>query len=226
MPANSTFKILIVDDEVLIAEYLKDVLNELGYRNLALAHNKRQAMIQLEEFQPELVLLDIRMKDELEGIQIAERINQEYKVPFIYITAQSDKEIITKALGTKPAGYITKPFKQPDIYAAVRLVEENAEKNSEKFLAFKDGYSMVRVSVDEILYAKSNDNYIDLFTTSKKYTLRYTLDWLVEHTPDGMFHRTHRSAVVNITKITRATSKSVFIGETEIPVARGNQIRF
>lgn len=225
MPINSPFKILIVDDEVLIAEFLKDVLNELGYQNLVLAHNKRQAMIQLEEFHPELVLLDIRMKEELEGIQIAERINQEYKIPFIYITAQSDKEIIRKALGTKPAGYITKPFKQPDIYAAIRLVEENAEKNSEKFLSFKDGYSMVKLSIDEILYAKSNDNYIDLFTTSKKYTLRYTLDWLVEHTPDGMFHRTHRSAVVNITKITRATSKSVFIGEVEIPVSRGNQIR-
>lgn len=225
MPINSPFKILIVDDEVLIAEFLKDVLNELGYQNLVLAHNKRQAMIQLEEFHPELVLLDIRMKEELEGIQIAERINQEYKIPFIYITAQSDKEIIRKALGTKPAGYITKPFKQPDIYAAIRLAEENAEKNSEKFLSFKDGYSMVKLSIDEILYAKSNDNYIDLFTTSKKYTLRYTLDWLVEHTPDGMFHRTHRSAVVNITKITRATSKSVFIGEVEIPVSRGNQIR-
>lgn len=225
MPINNPFKILIVDDEVLIAEFLKDVLNELGYQNLVLAHNKRQAMIQLEEFHPELVLLDIRMKEELEGIQIAERINQEYKIPFIYITAQSDKEIIRKALGTKPAGYITKPFKQPDIYAAIRLVEENAEKNSEKFLSFKDGYSIVKLSVDEILYAKSNDNYIDLFTTSKKYTLRYTLDWLVEHTPNGMFHRTHRSAVVNITKITKATSKSVFIGEVEIPVSRGNQIR-
>jgi DNA-binding LytR/AlgR family response regulator len=55
--------------------------------------------------------------------------------------------------------------------------------------------------------------------------LRYTLDWLVEQTPNGMFHRTHRSAVVNITKITKATSKSVFIGEVEIPVSRGNQIR-
>ncbi len=225
MPINSPFKILIVEDEVLIAEYLKDVLNGLGYQNLALAHNKRQAMIQLEEFHPELVLLDIRMKEELEGIQIAERINQEYKIPFIYITAQSDKEIISRALGTKPAGYITKPFKQPDVFAAIRLVEENAERHSEKYLSFKDGYSVVKLSADEILYAKSNDNYIDLYTTSKKYTLRYTLDWLVEHTPSGMFHRTHRSAVVNITKITKATSKSVFIGEVEIPVSRGNQIK-
>ncbi len=225
MPINNPFKILIVDDEVLIAEFLKDVLNELGYKNLVLAHNKRQTMILLEEFHPEVVLLDIRMKEELEGIQIAERINQEYKIPFIYITAQSDKEIIGKALGTKPAGYITKPFKQADIYAAIRLVEENAEKNSEKFFSFKDGYSIVKLSVDEILYAKSNDNYIDLFTTSKKYTLRYTLDWLMENTPNGMFHRAHRSAVVNITKITKATSKSVFIGDVEIPVSRGNQVR-
>ncbi len=222
---KNLFKILIVDDEVLIAEFLKDVLTGLGYAQLMLAHNRRQAIIQLEEFKPDLVLLDIRMKEELEGIQIAERINQEFKIPFIYITAQSDKEIIGKALSTKPAGYITKPFKQADVFAAIRLVEENAESSSEKFLVFKDGYDTIKLSVDDVLYAKSNDNYIDVYTTTKKYTLRYTLDWLCENTPDGMFHRTHRSAVVNITKITRATSKSVFIGEVEIPVSRGNQVK-
>ncbi|TND07952.1 MAG: response regulator of the LytR/AlgR family [Bacteroidetes bacterium] len=222
---NNPFKILIADDEVLIAEFLKDVLAELGYVNLVLAHNRRQVMIQLEESRPDLVLLDIRMKDDLEGIQIAERINADFKIPFIYITAQSDKEIIQKALGTKPAGYITKPFKEADVFAAVKLVEENAEINNEKFLVFKDGYTTVKISVDDVLYAKSNDNYIDLYTTTKKYTLRYTLEWLCEHAPVGMFHRTHRSAVVNITKITRATSKSVFIGDVEIPVSRGNQVK-
>ncbi|HTF02820.1 MAG TPA: response regulator [Bacteroidia bacterium] len=222
---SSPFKILIVDDEVLIAEFLKDVLTELGYDQLVLAHNKRQAIIQLEEYKPDLVLLDIRMREELEGIYIAERINQDFKVPFIYITAQSDKEIIRKALVTKPAGYITKPFKKPDIYAAVRLVEENTESNNEKFIVFKDGYDTVKLSVDDVLYAKSNDNYIDVYTVAKKYTLRYTLEWLCEHTPNGMFHRTHRSAVVNVTKITRATSKSVFVGDAEIPVSRGNQVK-
>ncbi len=223
---NSDFKILVVDDEVLIAEFLKDELIALGYKNLALAHNRKQAFAVMEEFKPHLVLLDIRMKNEREGIEIAEEINKTFKIPFIYITAHSDKEIVQHALRTKPAGYITKPFKQIDVYAAIHLVETNLDKLNEKFLVFKDGYADVKVSVDDILYAQSDDNYIHIYTTTKKHTVRNTLEWFKENTPEELFHRTHRSYIVNITKITKNTSKSVFISKIEIPVSRGNQVKF
>ena len=226
MQIKSEFKILIVDDEVLIAEFLKDELVAVGYQNIALAHNRKQAFEMMSEYRPQLVLLDIRIKNEREGIEIAEEINKTFKIPFIYITAHSDKEIVEHALSTKPAGYITKPFKQIDVYAAVHLVETNLEKVKENFLVFKDGYADIKLSVDDILYAQSDDNYIHIHTTTKKYTLRNTLEWFKEITPEGLFHRTHRSNIVNITKITKSTSKSVFIGEIEIPVSRGNQVKF
>ena len=223
---KSDFKILIVDDEVLIAEFLKDELISLGYNNIALAHNRKQAFAKMEEFIPQVVLLDIRMKNEREGIEIAEEINRNAKIPFIYITAHSDKEIVQHALSTKPAGYITKPFKQIDVYAAVNLVEANLEKLMDKFLIFKDGYSDVKIFIDDILYAQSDDNYIHIYTTTKKHTVRGTLEWFKESIPDALFHRTHRSYIVNITKITKSTSKSVFINDIEIPVSRGNQVKF
>lgn len=222
---QSDFKILIVDDEVLIAEFLKDELISLGYNHIDLAHNRKQALDAIERFKPQLVLLDIRMKNEREGIEIAEEINKLFKIPFIFITAHSDKEIVQQALSTKPAGYITKPFKQIDVYAAVHLVESGSEKNHEKFLVFKDGYADVKISIDDILYAQSNDNYINIYTTQKRYTVRNTLEWFKENTPEELFHRTHRSYIVNITKINKSTSKSVFINDIEIPVSRGNQIK-
>ncbi len=221
---KNKFKILVVDDEVLIAEFLKHTLITLGYIQPQLAHNFRQAVIQLEEFQPDLVLLDIRMKTELEGIEIATLINSKYKIPFIFITAHSDKEIIQKALHTNPAGYITKPFKQMDVFAAVQLVENNYEKEQEFYLIFKDGYDTIKLSADEILYAQSNDNYISIFTNQRKYVIRNTLEWFGNNTPNHLFHRTHRSAIVNVTKISKTTSKSVFIGNIEIPVSRGNRV--
>ena len=223
---KNNFKILIVDDEVLIAEFLKDELISLGYEQIELAHNKKQALNAMEKFKPQLVLLDIRMKSEREGIEIAEEINKTFEMPFIYITAHSDKEIVQQALSTKPAGYITKPFKQIDVYAAVHLVEKGSEKVAERFLVFKDGYADVRVSIDNILYTQSDDNYIHIYTTTKKHTVRNTLEWFKENTPEELFHRSHRSYIVNITKITKSTSKSVFINEIEIPVSRGNQIKF
>jgi len=220
---KSDFRILIVDDEVLIAEFLMDELLALGYHNIALAHNKKQAFLKIEEFHPQLVLLDIRMKTEREGIEIAEEINKTHNIPFIFITAHSDKEIVKQALGCTPAGYITKPFKQIDVYAAVHLVEVNFEKTQEQYLVFKDGYTNVKLLVDDILYIQSDGNYIHINTTIKKYTLRNTLEWFKEQVPQQLFHQTHRSFIVNITKITKATVKSVFIGELEIPVSRGNQ---
>jgi two-component system response regulator LytT len=223
---NNAFKILIVDDEVLIAEFLKDELLALGYNNIVLAHNRQQALVKIEDHKPSLVLLDIRMKNEREGIEIAEEINKNFKIPFIYITAHSDKEIVQLALSTKPSGYITKPFKQMDVYAAVHLIETNLESINEKYLVFKDGYADVKISVDDILYAQSDDNYIHIYAVNKKFTVRNTMEWFKENTPEELFHRTHRSYIVNVTKITRSTSKSVFINEIEIPVSRGNQVKF
>jgi two-component system response regulator LytT len=217
------FKILIVDDEVLMAEFLKDLLIGLNYSQLELAHNKRRAIERIEDFKPNLILLDIRMNDEIEGIELAEIINEQYKMPFIYITAHSDKETIQRALNTKPLGYITKPFKQADVYATIKIAEESFKSKQEEFLVFKDGYIHTKLPINDILFVEASDNYIDIHSNNKKYTLRNTLEWFKENTPDYLFHRTHRSYIVNITKITKSSRKSVFINNIEIPVSRGNQ---
>ena len=113
-----------------------------------------------------------------------------------------------------------------DVYAAVHLIETNLESINEKYLVFKDGYADVKISVDDILYAQSDDNYIHIYAVNKKFTVRNTMEWFKENTPEELFHRTHRSYIVNVTKITRSTSKSVYINEIEIPVSRGNQVKF
>lgn len=222
---QSDFKIVIVDDEVLIAEFLKDELTALGYTNIRLAHHKSQALKVITDFNPDLILLDIRMKSEREGIEIAEEINQSFQIPFVFITAHSDKEIIQQALSTKPLSYLTKPFKQMDVYAVVHLAETQQEKHQEQFLVFKDGYLTVKISCETILYAQSDDNYIHIITTEKKYTIRNSLEWFKENTPVELFHQTHRSFVINITKITKTSSKSVFVNDVEIPVSRGRNIQ-
>ena len=106
------FKILIVDDEVLIAEYLKDVLYSLDFTAVQLAHDCAEAFLMIARKKPDLILLDIRMNRELEGIEIAKILNDEHQIPFIFITAHSDKEIISKALEMSPLGYLIKPFKK------------------------------------------------------------------------------------------------------------------
>jgi len=219
--------ILIVDDEVLIAEFLKDILQSFSFQHIRLAHSSVQATTEIEKLKPSLILLDIRMTTKIEGIVLAEKINELYQVPFIFITAHSDTEILHKALSTKPKGYITKPIKKADVYAAVQLALSNTESvNAQATLAFKDGHSIFNIPTSIILYAKSEGNYLDVVTDKKVYTIRYSLQWLIENLPVNEFKKVHRSYVVNSKKVTQVTSKSVFINNIEIPLSRNVELDF
>lgn len=218
---------LIVEDEVLIAEFLKDILISFGFQNIRLAHNALQAFLEMEKNKPDLILLDIRMKTKLEGIAIAEKINESYQIPFIFITAHSDAVIIKKALATNPKGYITKPFKKMDVYAAIQLALNSRENTiPTTMLVFKDNHSQVSIPLTTILYAKSEGNYLNLVTESKTYSIRYPMNWLLENLPTTDFRKVHRSFVVNIKKVTQTSSKQLFIGTIKIPISRNSEFEF
>ena len=223
---NSNLKIVIVEDEVLIAEFMKDILLSFNFTEVKLAHNKKQARSLLTDFFPDTVLLDIRMKGELDGIELANEINEKYKIPFVFISAHSDREIIEKAINTKPITYITKPIKEADVFAAIQLVKQKLKDDAAYFLLIKNGYENIKLFFDEVLFVKSDDNYIHIFTSDSKYTIRNTLEWFKEKAPTNFFHRTHRSYLVNRNKITKTKPKCVFLGDIEIPVSRGNQLNF
>jgi two-component system, LytTR family, response regulator LytT len=216
-------KILAVEDEVLIAEYLKEMLTSLLFTNVKLAHNGLDALSEIEKFKPELILLDIRMQEELEGISLAKKINEQYQLPFIFITAHSNTEIVEKALNTNPYGYITKPFKKIDVYAAINLALKKVNENKNRVLIFKDGHFTIKLPYDDILFAESEGNYIHLHCINKKYTLRHSMDWFMANTPSKEFLKIHRSYAVNLKKIEKNSTRYVFINGNEIPVSRNLQ---
>lgn len=213
-------KILIIEDEAIIAEHLKILLKSLGFHYFETAHNKEDGLLKLNSFNPDLVLLDIRMKNELDGLEIAHSINENNKVPFIFITAHSDAKIIDKAIETKPAAYITKPFKNPDVFAAINIAIKNITNIPNPTFSFKDGYDEVFIDVNTILFVKSDKNYIDIICESSKYSLRNSLEWFSQSIESDKFMRIHRSYVVNISKISKLTSNFVEISQNQIPVSR------
>jgi DNA-binding LytR/AlgR family response regulator len=211
--------ILIVEDEVLIAEFLKDTLISVGFQQIKLAHSKTEALEAIKAFEPGLVLLDIRMENDLDGISVAETISATNNIPFIFITAHSDKEILQKALATKPAAYLTKPFKKVDVFAAVSLAIQEQEYKTRKFI-FKDGFTTIALACQDILYIESEGNYIYVVTNNRKYTIRHSLEWCLQHLPESQFKRIHRSFIVNTDKIEKSNAKSVFIPGRELPKSR------
>ncbi len=213
-------KILIVDDEVLIAEDLKDSILSFGITKIELAHDKEGAVEALHSFDPDVVLLDIRMENETDGIEIGEYISKHFNKPFIYITAHSDVEMIKQLVKTKPSAYITKPVKNSDLFVSISLAVELLNNAASDNLKIKDGHSTLLVAVNSILYIASEGNYVNIFCEHKRHVSRQSLDSIVSELDGAQFFRIHRSYLVNVSKVTRYSRKEVIIGDVTLPVSR------
>lgn len=204
-------KIGVVEDELVIARTILSTLEELGYSHCGPAINYTEALEMLETDKPDLVLLDIQLAGRKDGFDVAEQLNETYKLPFIFLTANSDIETIDRAKRVKPHAYIVKPFTKEELYAAIEIAfhnftgtqsggkpEKPAAFTTKNFLFVKDGYVFRKVFFDELLYLESEANYVLLHLTSrKKIMVRSTINDFTDQLEPGRFTRIHRRFAVN-----------------------------
>ena len=128
----SNFKILVVEDEVLIAIDIQETLQDLGYDVCQVCYHSEDAIKALQRHQPDLVLLDISIPGNEDGIALAHKINEHYEIPFIYLTSHADLATIERAKHTKPYGYIVKPFKDKDLISSIEIALYNYSEDLKK----------------------------------------------------------------------------------------------
>lgn len=114
-------KVLIVEDEALIAEDIAANLRNINFEVVGIAYSSEKALDMLSRRHPDAVLLDINIRGSMDGIQLAEIINDKYKLPFVYLTSYSDKATIERAKVTMPYGYIVKPFDERDLLTSLEM---------------------------------------------------------------------------------------------------------
>ncbi len=114
-------KIVIVENEGIISLSLKRRLENLGYTVPAVAATGREAIEKAEQHHPDLMLVDIMLNDEMDGIEAMNRIQSRWEIPVVYLTAYADEEILERAKGTKPFGYIVKPFQERELAATIKM---------------------------------------------------------------------------------------------------------
>jgi PAS domain S-box-containing protein len=114
-------RILVVEDESIVAKDIQKSLEKLGYEVPATASSAAAAYEKLEQVQPDLVFLDIKLKGEEDGIHIAEHIKEKYNIPVIFLTSYVDQETLDRAKVTEPYGYIVKPFNESDLKTTVEM---------------------------------------------------------------------------------------------------------
>lgn len=208
-------KILIVEDQVLTANHIKNILNDNNWHQIEIAYKINQAIELLETFVPDIILLDINVEGNNTGIEWAKKYVKKAKI--IFITGQTELETLQLALSTNPISYLTKPVKKIDLVAAITLFSINIKPT---YIVVKDGYDEVKINVDDILFIKSDANYIDIQLENRKFTIRKSLDSFLKEVQSDKFIKVHRSYIINQVKITKKTSAFLYIEDFEIPLSR------
>jgi PAS domain S-box-containing protein len=133
-------RILVVEDETITAEDIKESLQDIGYIVLAVVSSGEEAIIKVEEDNPDLVLMDIMLSGKIDGIETAKQILLRFNIPVVYLTAYSDKMILERAKITEPFGYILKPFNDRELHTNIEIAfykhkMERELKKNEQWLA-------------------------------------------------------------------------------------------
>lgn len=227
----STRKVLIVEDEPSIAESLQEILEILDHKVVGIAPSYSSAIELLDQSEVDVVLLDIQLKGEKTGLDVAQTINEKFKLPYIFTTAFADKETIKKASNLGPYGYLVKPYGLKDINPAIEIAMSNHQnvssmKNdqanfmSDNHLYIKVNSKLVRLNDDDVLYVEAKGDYAIFKTENKGYVVYSTIKNVAQKMNPKKFLKVHRSFVVNLDKITDIEDSSILIAEKIIPVSR------
>jgi len=235
---DTLVKILIVEDEMIIAAKISMQLTNLGYEVTGILPRGEEAILHLEENKPDIILLDINLKGKLDGIETAAQLQRQNDIPIIYLTANSDEATFNRAKSTKPYAFISKPFKQLDLQRAIELTisrmaenenglqpENNVNKEQPFILSdrifVRHREKMIKIIVADILYIEADRNYCRIFTKNKEYLLSITLKTIEEKLPGRIFLRTHRSYMINLAHIDEVADGHVIIDQKAIPLSAG-----
>jgi len=227
--------ILIVEDEMIIAANIALQLTELGYQIAGIIPRGEDVLTHLKQSTPDLILLDINLKSDLDGIDIAKLLQKDYSIPIIYLTANSDEVNFNRAKSTHPYAFIAKPFTKTELYraielASIRLQEEQIPKkipesnatissvlNDCVFVRSHD--KIVKVTIADILYIEAERNYCQIHCKEKKHLLVATLKDLEEKLLFNNLMRIHRSFIVNLSHIDEIAASHVVIAKKAIPLS-------
>lgn len=224
-------QVLIVEDEFIIADYIQGCLVNLGYEVVGVSTSYDEAIAALQNHQPDIAIIDISIKGDKNGIDIANHISEYLNIPFVFASSHGDKGTIDKAKQTKPAAYLIKPFTEEDLYASIEtaLVNFGNQKTKpepeEEIILINDGFfirhknKFIKILLRELMYVEANDNYVNLFTADTHFTLKTTLLKLQEVLPH-YFLRIQKSYIVNLQHLKSFDAEEVVVNNKTLPIGK------
>lgn len=227
--------ILVVEDEMILAEDIAMRLTDMGYEVAAFVPTVREALAVLQTAKIDLVMIDIVLEGNQDGIELARVINQTYQIPFIFLTSQADNYFVERAKSVNPAAYMLKPFNDRAIRIAIEMALANYESRTQEkpqneeqdtdALCIKDSLFLKqdslfkRVHVNDILWIAAESNYTLIHTKLGKFMYAVLLHKIEQKLP-AQFLRVHRSYIVNMYNVTGYIKNILYIDKKDIPVSK------
>lgn len=226
--------ILVVEDNMIIGAKISMLLESLGYEVAGLIPRAEDALVFIEENTPDILLLDVTLKGEMDGVQLAQAIQKNKNIPIIYLTSNTDEATFERAKTTRPYAFISKPYKKLDLQRAIELTVSLMEKEhptaskktattDESPFALEDRIfvrhkeRMVKIFIKDVFYIEAERNYSRIFTKEKEYLLATTLKVIEGKLPAAHFLRVHRSYIINLAQIDEVGERVIIIGKKSIP---------
>lgn len=234
-------KILIVEDNVIIADDMQSMLEDIGYEVVDNVIVYEHAIEALKANQVDLVLIDIILASDKTGIDLGKHIRKNYNIPFVFVTSNSDRATVESAKTVKPDGYLVKPFEQQDLYTSIEIALSNfnysknngqvdqdqaADESFTSNSVLKDSifvkkqHLYYRIQFKDIQFIKADNVYLEVNTVDKKFLVRSPLKDYLEKLPKNKFYRAHKSYIVNVDHIDAINSRDVMINNKLIPISK------
>lgn len=230
-------RILIVEDEFIIAEDLKLQLEKLGYSVIGVANSYDKALLLLRKDEPDLMLVDIKLKGEKDGISLAAKVKEAYNFPLIFLTSHADRKTVERAKKVHPDAYLIKPFEREDLFTSIEIAFANyvqkmaGEKESKNLdtessavlddsIFVKKDHLLIKIRFADLEWIKAERNYLELHCRGSKHLIRSTLHDFLDKLPQNQFFQIHRSYAINLKHITAIKYSTVLLNQQEIPLGR------
>lgn len=232
--------VLIVEDEVMIAEDIGMRLTDMGYHVAAKIDNVDDAIQWLENNPVDILLVDISLYGDKTGIDLAVVVNERFQLPFVFLTSLANESIVEKARAVNPAAYLLKPFNDRQVKVSIDMAlfnfygDEKKQQADPRYvqeeptrdfllqmpgcLFLRDGSGYRKVNFKDILWLEADSNYTVIFTSTDKFVYSSVLKSFEKKLPETDFMRVHRTYIVNLSNITGFEGNMLLIGDKQIPV--------
>jgi two-component system, response regulator PdtaR len=239
----NNIKILIVEDQKIIARDLAVLLGEWGYQIVGCAATFEEAIALFNSEHPDIALIDIQLKGDKDGIETVKKMNEIRPIPIVYLTAQADTPTFERAKSSNPAAYLLKPFDERSLQISLDLAfdmfekqylsvqvhqkEENISANMVKLSAdiilqfndaifIKQNYRFVKLIKEELILLEADRNYSYIHTKQQRHIIRMPLNMALEKLQYPSLVRVHRSFAVNIQNVKEFNDNEIVMNNNKI----------